>query len=1228
MKSSSENQDTPATTGQSQKSKKKKFSPFRLLRRAGLAIFIVLALLIGAAIAIPYFFKDEMIAKVEEEANNNLNAKLSFEDVGLSLFRSFPDFSLRLEGLEVMGVDEFEGLRLAGIKNFDVTLDVMSVIKGDQPIAVKSITLDEPNLYIKVLKNGKANYDIAKPSTDTATTTPTTDTSSTDFEINLKSYAIKNGNITYDDNSMGVFVDIRDLNHEGKGDFTATVYDLKTKTTADEFTVDYEGVKYFNKVKTAIDLDINVDMDNMKFTIARNKTKFNALELNLNGFVAMPTSDIEMDLAMNAPSTNFKDLLSMIPAAYTSDFKGVKANGVMKLDGKVKGIFNETTIPAFNFNLAASNASFRYPDLPLGVNNINTQVSINSPSSNLDAMTVNIPKFHIEIDKSPFDARFLLKTPLSDPYIETAVNGKLVLDDLAKAFPLNEQGIEALTGTIESNLDLKTKMSYVLEEKYEQVDMKGDLQVTNMNYVGEGMPKVVINDMKMAFTPQNVNLDNFDARLGKSDLRANGKLDNILTLFSGKKTMKGVLTLRSNQFDANEWLEAGTTTDADPNAPTTNIEDTTTVAGETEMFDRFDFTLDAEMKSITYDIYTIKNSVGKGHFTPTKMEFEELSTQVGQSDFLVQGHLDNVFGYLFDKGTLGGTALLRSRFIDANELMAIAMPPAEDAKGQNAGDAPATTDERPSKTSDEPLFGKFNVNADVQIGKVIYETYNITNINGVGNFKHDIFEVSDFGMQIGNSDLKATGIIENAIDWMFYKDQEIKGLMDLESNFFDLNQFMVAEEDQEEATAESAPATPQEPTSTENIEPFLVPKDMDFVMRAHFKEVLYDKMNLKNAEGTLTLQDEAVNMTDIKVDAFGGKMSVAGGYNTQNPEKPKFDFALDVQDFFLDKAYNQISMVQAVAPIAKYVQGKFNTTFNISGILGQDMMPDISSLTSNGMLETIDAVVKNFEPVSKLGEQLRADDLKELEIKDTKNHFTISNGFVNIDPFDIKYKDFKMNIGGKHGIMKEMDYDIKMTIPRKSLESNSVTSAVNTGIDLLSSQASKLGLDLKQGENINILAKMTGTIKNPKINIKLLGMDGSDASSSVKQKVGDEAEKLKQQAAAKADSLKRVAEQKLKEEEARIRAAAEAKADSLRKVAEQKAQDELNKVLNQGKKKVEDEANKATEKIKEKVGDEVGDAVNNKVDEVKDKVGDDVKKKAEDELNKLKNKFKWPKKGN
>ena len=164
-----------------------------------LQIFLSLFLLIiTAAFAIPYFFKDQIVEKVKEDINKSVNAKVDFQDVSLSLFRSFPDFSFQLSDFEITGIEEFEGLKLVAAENIDFTLDLMSVIQAERPIEIHSFLLDKPEVNIKILRNGKANYDIAK--IDSIATSTTTQSSETyNFLIKLKEYAINQGSFVYDD---------------------------------------------------------------------------------------------------------------------------------------------------------------------------------------------------------------------------------------------------------------------------------------------------------------------------------------------------------------------------------------------------------------------------------------------------------------------------------------------------------------------------------------------------------------------------------------------------------------------------------------------------------------------------------------------------------------------------------------------------------------------------------------------------------------------------------------------------------------------------------------------------------------------------------------------------------------------------------------------------------------------------------------------------------------------
>lgn len=87
----------------------------------------------------------------------------------------------------------------------------MSVISGSQ-IEIRGVGLDNPRIQLFVLDNGKADLDIAKASSDSAATT----SQPTPFKAALKKYEVTNGNILYDDRSMGFRLLMEGFDHEDR----------------------------------------------------------------------------------------------------------------------------------------------------------------------------------------------------------------------------------------------------------------------------------------------------------------------------------------------------------------------------------------------------------------------------------------------------------------------------------------------------------------------------------------------------------------------------------------------------------------------------------------------------------------------------------------------------------------------------------------------------------------------------------------------------------------------------------------------------------------------------------------------------------------------------------------------------------------------------------------------------------------------------------------------------
>ena len=310
----------------------------------GFGIFIVL--LLAAAIILPIIYKDKILNFAKSEVNKQINAKVDFSnDISVTIFSSFPDFTLGVKDVKVINKAPFDGDTLVNIGELKTTIDIMSVIKGGK-MTIKSFTLDKPYIHLMVNHDGVANWDITIKNKDSVAKTGADTTSN--FKMALKHYGISNGTIIYDDKQMGMYTRMNNLNHNGSGDFTADIFDLDTKTTIDELTFRFGGVDYLHKVKTALKLTMNMDMKQFKFTFKDNELNLNDLALGMDGWLAMPKSDIDMDLKFNAKKTEFKNIISLIPAIYTSDFKDLKSSGKFALEGSAKGIYNEKTYPAFN----------------------------------------------------------------------------------------------------------------------------------------------------------------------------------------------------------------------------------------------------------------------------------------------------------------------------------------------------------------------------------------------------------------------------------------------------------------------------------------------------------------------------------------------------------------------------------------------------------------------------------------------------------------------------------------------------------------------------------------------------------------------------------------------------------------------------------------------------------------------------------------------------------------
>jgi hypothetical protein len=348
--------------------------------------------------------------------------------------------------LGVINREPFAGDILFAAENVQVEVNLKDVLFGDQ-FRLKGITLVRPIINVNVLADGRANYDIAIPSSDTVATTE----ESGDFSFGIDHWKIVEGDIKYDDKSIPMLLDLKGVNHRGSGDFTQSVFDLKTKTTTDTLNVAYDGVAYLSKKHADIDMTLTISEEYTKYTFKENTAKLNDFAMSFDGWFKMNEKDYAMDISFKSLKTLLRVCFRLFRECILKALRTSKPAEIWPLTALVKGTYSDTQMPAFTLDLKVINAMFKYPDLPTPITNINLDMLVDNKDGIIDNTVIDIKKFHMDFGKNPVDARALI-SKIYPTTVDANLSANLNLAELSKMFPV--EGLD-MRGNYALNLTAK-----------------------------------------------------------------------------------------------------------------------------------------------------------------------------------------------------------------------------------------------------------------------------------------------------------------------------------------------------------------------------------------------------------------------------------------------------------------------------------------------------------------------------------------------------------------------------------------------------------------------------------------------------------------------------------------------------------------------------------------------------------------------------------------------------
>lgn len=513
-------------------------------------ILIVIGIIIALMIVLPFTMKDKITAMVKMEASNLLDARFDFQDLSISLFRNFPDASIYVKRVSLVGNGLFAGDTLLAADELGATVNILSLF-GNEGFQVKEVLLNKPLVQGIVTADGKANWEIVRKNADSEEQVVTPDESA--VSLHLNELKIKEGEIRYRDFSTDTDLELHTMNMRVSGNFDESRTDMKTRIDIASVNVKFDKQTYVKNMRLEAEVDMDADLANKRFTFNDNRVAINAIETAFEGWVAFPdSSQMDMDVKLNTSKINFREILSLIPAVYKNDFDKLTAGGTVALNAYARGVLKKECLPEMKLTLQVENGEFHYTHLPEKVTDIQINASVTSPGGAVDLLKASVDRFHFLLGANPFDLTASATNMKSDLQFALSAAGRMNLSQLRAVYPLPDS--LSVDGLLTADLKIAGSMEQLDKKHYEKIKADGKLQLEQFDLKQGKRDPIAIRSAVLFFTPQFVELQQFEASMGKNDLQMKGRLEQFIPYFLKNETLRGSLQVTSGYLCLNDFM--------------------------------------------------------------------------------------------------------------------------------------------------------------------------------------------------------------------------------------------------------------------------------------------------------------------------------------------------------------------------------------------------------------------------------------------------------------------------------------------------------------------------------------------------------------------------------------------------------------------------------------------------------------------------------------------------
>lgn len=929
------------------------------------------AIIIALSIACYLIFTPARLTAIAHQvADQYVTCEYELDEVELTYFSTFPYFGVSVK--DVCLINPMEGAQsdtLVAVPELLVSLKLIDAIRGN--ICIKRFHLRDATANIYIAADGTTNFDVFKSEDDEEEEEDEGgwQLKSVRWEEDLK---VSARHLSFVDEKDTIAASLDEasiiLASQNRDDLDGARLDL----SAQHVCATVKGEEYAQDLE--LRLHLPVYYKNLEHVyIDKAKLQVNDFGLLLDGEAGTPDLSSGVYTCDATVSTDgawqIQEILALVPERFKASLKDIKVDGLMALEANVKGTYADSIMPVLTAHLDIKEGKGAYKPLPYTVRDLQLDADARLDLNKQQPSTVTINKLSAKTKESRIAAKGKVEDLLEDMLLDLHLDIDANLPDFAYFMPKEMD----LKGQTKGKANAKIRLSDLSEMRLEKGTIDADLTLTDIAYTMDSM------EATLPYTKAKVFIPNKNP--------------------SRKSVNWACVDLDTKQVD----FSMDTTINAALGASMIRIEAANVLNNEQDYFASIHTaSLDGRFEDIHADLTNaeLEAYLAGGKKMSAKIQTDALQAEMGEE-------------------LMAKTEALRI----------------EAAARYKAGEENILLQWNPRLT----IHLK---NGEVRMPERLPEPIYIPSIEFA--YSNKAMNIANSRIELGNSDLNIKGNVRHIGGWFRHK-KILEGELDIVSDHCDANQLMAwfsaDEETSQESGAESQESkaesqeeltsTPEQntPDSTKEMEPFMVPLDVDLALNTNLKEVEIFNQVAKDLKGGIFMQEGNLILDEVGFVCRAAKLQLTAMY--RSPRRNHLYLGMDYHmvDVDIDELLTMIPNLEEMVPMLSSFKGAAEFHLAAETYLNSQYQPKMSTLRGAASLTGKDLVVLDGETFDKISKLLLFSKKTENKIDSINAELTIYKNQIDVYPLCVQMDNYMVALGGRHNTNMTFDYDINVLSP-------------------------------------------------------------------------------------------------------------------------------------------------------------------------------------------------------